>query len=48
MMIRSKNGHNMKDKPFDLLICRVTDAQNRKRIFCPGSAGIGQTDFDLK
>ena len=33
MMIRSKNGHNMKDKSFDLLICRVTDAQNGKRIF---------------
>lgn len=33
MMLRSKKGHNMKDKPFDLLAVQVTDAQTGKRIF---------------
>jgi hypothetical protein len=33
MMIRSKNGNNMKDKPFDLLAVQVCDAQTGERIF---------------
>lgn len=33
MMIRSKDGHNMKDKPFDLLTIKVTDAHTAKVIF---------------
>lgn len=33
MMIRTKNGHNMKDKPFDLVAIRTTDAQTGKLVF---------------
>lgn len=33
MMIRSKKDHNMKDKPFDLLAVRVTDAHTGKEVF---------------
>lgn len=33
MMIRSKDGNDMKDKPFDLLAVRITDAQSGKMIF---------------
>jgi hypothetical protein len=33
MMIRSKNGHNMKDKPFDLLAVQVCDKESEEPIF---------------
>jgi hypothetical protein len=33
MMIRSKDGNDMKDKPFNLLVVRVTDAQTGKIVF---------------
>jgi hypothetical protein len=33
MMIRSKAGNNMKDKPFDLIAVRVLDAQTQERLF---------------
>jgi len=33
LMFRTKNGHNMKDKPFDLIAVNVFDAQSGKRIF---------------
>lgn len=33
MMIRTKNGHDMKDKPFDLMAVRVTDAQTGEQVF---------------
>lgn len=33
MKLRSKGGHNMKDKPFDLLAVRVTDAESGKALF---------------
>lgn len=33
MMIRTKKGHDMKDKPFDLIAVRVTDAQTGKQVF---------------
>ncbi len=33
MMIRTKGGHNMKDKPFDLINVIVTDAQSGERVF---------------
>jgi hypothetical protein len=31
--IRSKNGHNMKDKPLDLVRVTVQDAQTKERVF---------------
>ena len=33
LLIRSKNGNNMKDKPFDLIAVQVKDAQTGKIIF---------------
>jgi hypothetical protein len=33
LRIRSKNGHGMKDKPFDLVRVEVRDAQTGKRVF---------------
>jgi len=33
MMIRSKDGHNMKDKPFDLLAVKIWDAQTHEPVF---------------
>jgi hypothetical protein len=33
MMIRSKDGYNMKDKPFDLVAIRVSDARSGKILF---------------
>lgn len=33
IMIRSKDGNNMKDKPFDLIAVRVLDAQTQERLF---------------
>lgn len=33
MMIRSRKGHHMKDKPFSLLAVKVTDAQSGKNLF---------------
>lgn len=33
VMIRSKDGHSMKDKPFDLLAIKVTDAQTGHAVF---------------
>jgi hypothetical protein len=36
MMIRSKNGNNMKDKPFSLLGAKVQDAQTGKALFNRG------------
>ena len=33
MMIRSKNKHNMKDKPFDLIAAITTDAKTGEMIF---------------
>jgi hypothetical protein len=33
IMIRSKDGNNMKDKPFDLLAARISDAQTGELIF---------------
>ncbi len=33
MLIRSKNGHNMKDKPMDILAVKVRDAETGKAIF---------------
>ena len=33
LKLRSKNGHCMKHKPFDLISCRVTDAQTGKMVF---------------
>lgn len=33
MMIRTKDGHNMKDKPFDLLGVKITDAETGKLVF---------------
>lgn len=33
MMIRTKDGHNMKDKPFDLIAVEITDTQTGKVIF---------------
>jgi hypothetical protein len=33
VMIRSKDGNNMKDKPFDLIAVRVLDAQTQERLF---------------
>lgn len=36
LRIRTKNGHNMKDKPLDLLTARVFDAQSGERLFSQG------------
>lgn len=33
MMIRSKNGNVMKDKPFDLIAAKVSDAESGKAVF---------------
>jgi hypothetical protein len=33
MMIRTKNGHNMKDKPLDIIAIRVTDSITGKALF---------------
>ena len=33
VMIRTKDGHNMKDKPFDLLAIKVRDAQTDRPVF---------------
>lgn len=33
LRIRSKDGHNMKDKPFDLLVANVVDATTGKAVF---------------
>jgi len=33
MMIRTKKGENMKDKPFDLLVCKVFDIEKGKPLF---------------
>lgn len=33
LLIRSKNGHNMKDKPFDLVAVKVSDAKTGKSLF---------------
>ncbi len=33
LLIRSKNGNNMKNKPFDLLAIKVRDAQSGKPVF---------------
>jgi hypothetical protein len=33
MLIRSKNGHNMKDKPMDFLAIKVLDAETRELVF---------------
>ena len=33
MMIRTKDGHNMKDKPFDLLAIKVRDAETNQLVF---------------
>lgn len=33
MMVRTKDGHNMKDKPFDLLAVKVTDAETGRALF---------------
>lgn len=33
LLIRSKNGNNMKDKPFDLMAVQIKDAQTDKVIF---------------
>jgi hypothetical protein len=33
LRLRSKGGHNMKDKPFDLLAVKVTDAKSGKALF---------------
>jgi len=33
LMIRTKDGHNMKDKPFDLLAIQVRDAQSGQLVF---------------
>jgi len=33
MMIRTKKGHNMKDKPFDLLVCKAFDIERDKPLF---------------
>lgn len=33
IMIGSKDGNNMKDKPFDLIAVRVLDAQTQERVF---------------
>lgn len=35
LMIRSKPGHNMKNKPFDLLYCQVLDVEKAKPLFKP-------------
>lgn len=32
-MIRSKNGHNMKDKPFDLVAVEVRDSKSQELVF---------------
>lgn len=36
LRLRSKNGHNMKDKPLDLLAVKVFDANSGKRLFPQG------------
>lgn len=36
LLIRSKNGNNMKDKPFDLLAINVTDKQTGRPLFKRG------------
>jgi hypothetical protein len=33
LMIRTKDGHNMKDKPFDLLAIKVRDAETDRPVF---------------
>lgn len=33
MRLRSKNGHDMKDKPFDLIAVQVFDAQHGQRLY---------------
>jgi len=36
MMLRSKDGYMMKDKPFDLIVARVSDAQSGEVVFEQG------------
>ena len=33
LMLRNKNGHDMRDKPLDIVCIRLTDTQTDKRIF---------------